>query len=402
MTRKLSLMALLMFVTARASGQDQPDPASQARVHLGPLAFSPAISLTNAGVDNNVFNAPSDASPKSDFTMTVQPKVDLWLHLGRSLVIGNVTEDLVYYRTYADERSANNFDKVSLLVPLTRIIFKGDVSYLNTNDRPGFEIDTRPHRTELVYDGAVELRMLSKTFIGVRAARQTVDYDATDTFAGANLQNELNRTVTSQALTVRHQLTPLTSLTFDAGKQHDRFEFNPLRDSDSTTFAGGVLFDQFALLKGSATLGYRDFEPLVAGLPDFKGLTVAVDLSYVALGSTKVTVVAARDINYSYDVNQPYYVQTGGMLAVTQQIYGPVDVVGRLGAQRLDYRDRAGAVVSVKGRTDYVHSYGGGIGYHLGSDIRVGFNVDQVHRTSALTDRQYDDFRYGTAVTYGF
>jgi putative beta-barrel porin BBP2 len=401
-TRTFLPVLLLMFVAARASGQDQSDPSSQARVHIGPLALSPAISLTNAGVDNNVFNEPSDASPKSDFTMTVQPKVDLWLHLGRSLLIGNVTEDLVYYHTYSEQRSANNLDKLGLLAPLTRITFRANVEYLNTNDRPGFEIDLRPHRTELTYDGAVELRLLSKTFFGVRGARQKVDYDATDVFQSANLQTELNRTVTSEALTVRHQLTTLTSLTFEAGKQHDRFEFNRLRDADSTVITGGVLFDPFALLKGSAKVGYRDFEPVVAGLPSFKGTTVAVDLSYIALGSTKVTVNASRDINYSFDVNQPYYVQTGGTLAVTQQIFGPVDVVGRVGAQRLDYRDRSGAVLAVPDRTDHVHSYGVGIGYHLGSDLRVGFNVDQSHRTSAISDRQYDDLRYGTAVTYGF
>lgn len=399
--RKLFLIALLSLAAARASAQDQADPSSQARVRIGPLALSPAISLTNAGVDNNVFNEPNDASPKSDFTMTVQPKVDVWLHLGRSLVTGNVTEDLVYYRKYTNQRSANSAYKVGVLVPLTRIAFKGNAGFISTKDRPGFEIDARVLRTELSYDGAVELRALSKTFIGVKAERQRVNYDQNDFFAGASLQNELNRTITMRALTLRHQLTPLTSLTFDAGKQQDRFAFNPLRDSDSTTISAGVLFDQFALLKGSARFGYRDFEPLVAGLPNYKGSTAAVDLSYVALGSTKVTVGAARDINYSYDINQPYYIQTGGTLSITQQIFGPVDVVGRVGAQRLDYRDRAGAVIAVAGRTDYIRSYGGGVGYHLGRDVRIGFNVDKQHRTSALDARTYDGLKYGMAVTYG-
>jgi hypothetical protein len=164
----------------------------------------------------------------------------------------------------------------------------------------------------------------------------------------------------------------------------------------------GIKFDPFALLKGSARFGYRNFQPLVAGLPNYRGSTAAVDLTYVALGSTKVTVTGTRDINYSYDINQPYYLQTGAELSLAQQIFGPVDVVGRVGIQRLDYRDRAGAVIAVSDRTDYVHSYGGGIGYHLGRDIRIGFNVDQAHRTSAVSDRQYDDLRYGAAVTYGF
>src|SRR5204862_2869013 len=101
--------------------------------------------------------------------------------------------------------------------------------------------------------------------------------------------------------------------------------------SDSTQISGGVKFDPFALLKGRPTFGYRHFEPVQAGVPSYKGSMAAVDLSYVALGSTKVTLQAARDVQYSYDINQPYYVQTGFLASLAQQIFGPVDVVGRIG-----------------------------------------------------------------------
>jgi len=326
----------------------------------------------------------------------------VWLHVGRSLVSGNVTEDLVYYNTYASERSVNGSYKVGVLLPLTRLIVNGAVSYVRTRERPGFEIDARSQRNELGYDGSVELRMFSKTFIGVKGRRQQVEFDKDAVFLTNSLQFELNRTVTSQGLTVRHQLTPLTGLVFDAAKQQDRFEFSHLRDADSTQITGGVRFDPFALLKGTATFGYRDFEPVQPGLPSYKGSTAAVDLSYVALGSTKLTLQAARDVQYSYDINQPYYVQTGFLASLAQQIFGPIDAVGRIGAQRLDYRDRVGVVVPAANRIDYVHSYGGGVGYHLGRDIRIGFNIDNAHRTSAVTSRRYDGLRYGAAVTYGF
>src|SRR5262249_14120987 len=158
-------------------------------------------------------------------------------------------------------------------------------------------------------------------------------------FLGSSLHNELTRRITSGDVTVRYALTPLTSLVFTGGRQQDRFPFSHLRDSDSTLATIGVTFDPFALLKGGATFGYRDFKPLVAGLPGYKGSTATVDLSYVAAGSTRLNVQAARDVQYSYDVNQPYYVQTGGTLSITQQIFGPVDVVARVGAARLDYRD---------------------------------------------------------------
>lgn len=396
------LTCAVWLVASRAFPQGPQDPWSQAKVHIGALALSPAISLTNAGIDTNVFNEPLDAAPKRDFTMTVQPKTDVWLRAGRSLISGNVTEDLVYYHTYANQRSANSSFRAGLLMPLTRLTVTGAASYLRTKDRPGFEIDARAQRHELAYEGAVEVRLLSKTLIGVKAHRQIVDFDADAVFLTNNLQFELNRTVTGQGLTLRHELTPLTSLTVDVVKQRDHFKFSSLRDSDSTQVMAGFRFDPFALLKGSATFGYRDFKPLQSDVPGYKGSIAAVDLSYVALGSTKVSVQAGRNVQYSYDINQPYYVQTGITASLAQQIFGPVDVVGRIGAEQLVYRDRAGAIVAASNRTDDIRSYGGGVGYHLGRDFRIGFNVDNARRTSAVRGREYEGLRYGAAVTYGF
>src|SRR5439155_17781756 len=199
---------------------------------------------------------PDQLTPKRDFTITFQPKTDWWLRIGRTWLVGTVTEALVYYNTYASERSVNGFYKLGWLVPKTRFTFRADGSYLTTRERPGFEIDARSQRYEMGVDGNLEIRVLSKTFIGIRGLRQRIDYDKAAVFLNQNLQFELNRTVTTGALTLRHELTPLTSLILDVGKEEDRFEFSPLRDSDSTQIVAGVKFDPYALLKGSATFGY--------------------------------------------------------------------------------------------------------------------------------------------------
>ena len=392
-----------MFLAAALPARAQTaDPSAEAKVRIGPLAMTPTIALLNAGVDNNVFNEPNQLSPKSDYTFTVEPKLDAWLHVGGTIVIGYATEDLVYYRKYTSERSANGHFSIGLLVPLTRLTLEGKVGYVNTRERPGFEIDARSQRIELSYDGSAEVRVLSKTLVGVTARRQKVDYDKAAVFLDSNLRFELNRIVDTEGVTVRHELTPLTSLIFEAAREQDRFQFSSLRDSDSTLITGGVKFDPFALIRGSATFGYRDFQPRTPGVPGYSGSTASVDLTYVALGSTKVTGRATRDVQYSYDVNQPYYVLTGIGGELAQQIFGPVDVVGRAGVQRLDYRTRAGAVVAAANRTDYVHTYGGGFGYHMSRDFRVGFDVDHSHRDSAVDLRQYNGLRYGLSVTYGF
>jgi len=156
-----------------------------------------------------------------------------------------------------------------------------------------------------------------------------------------------------------------------------------------------------ALLKGRATFGYRDFKPLDPSLPGYRGATAMVDLSYVLLSITKFGVTATRDVQYSYDINQPYYVLSGATASIAQQVFGPIDVVVRGGLQQLQYRDRIGAAVAIADRVDHVESVGGGIGYHLGQATRIGFNVDQNRRISGVDARRFKGLTYGFSVTYG-
>jgi hypothetical protein len=163
-----------------------------------------------------------------------------------------------------------------------------------------------------------------------------------------------------------------------------------------------VTFDPAALIKGSVKVGYRDFQPVDPSLPGYRGATAAVNVTYVLLGTTKFGVQATRDVQYSFDINQPYYLQTGVGGSVDQQIVGPVDVLVRGSLDHLAYRDRIGGALAASNRTDSVVTYGAGIGYHLGPDLRIGFNVENATRSSVAADRQYQGLTFGTSVTYGF
>jgi len=394
------LVASLVHATIAAAQMTEPD-ASKARVRVGPVLFNPTVELSNVGIDTNVFNEPSDRA-KRDVTLTFSPKTDLWMKMARTWVVGNVREDVVWFKDYVSERSTSNTVALGWLVPLTRVAFSAGGTYRNVRDRPGYEIDTRARRTDLEAKGSAELRALSRTFVGVRGSRRRLDFDADAVFRNASLRTELNRTATEGALTVRHQLTPLTAITLDVGRIEERFEFSPLRNSNSTTTTLGVSLDPAALIKGSAKFGYRDFQPQLPGLPEFRGATVAVDLSYTLLDITRFAVRVGRDVAYSYDVNQPYYLETGVSGSIAQQIFGPVDFVGRAGFQTLDYRNRTDVLALLVDRTDKVHFYGGGVGYHMRPDVRIGVNADRQRRTSEVARHEYEGVRLGVAITYGF
>lgn len=371
-------------------------------MRIGPLLLNPTISVSNVGVDNNVFNEPEDRDPKRDFTMTLTPATDLWLRIGPSWLTGNIKEDIVWFQTYASERAANSSYALGWRVPMNRVVLNTAVTYLNTRDRPGFEIDARSQRNEFGYKGSLELRAFSRTSLVVNASRLRVDFDKDSVFQESHLQFELNRVSTAVGGGIAHQITDLTTLSFNVSRFRDTFEFSPLRDSISNVAAVGVTFNPAALIKGSATIGYRDFKPVSSDLVAFKGPTAAANLTYTLLGITRFAVLATRDVQYSYDINQPYYLLTGAEFSVAQQIFGPFDLVGRIGRQTLAYQERAGAAVEVTDRVDRVRSYGGGLGYHLGKELRLGVNVDSYQRSSGVLSRQYDDLRIGSSLTYGF
>ena len=58
----LAAVALLHVTPAFAQGDGGPDPAS-VKVRLGPLMMNPTISISNIGIDHNVFNDPPDKIP---------------------------------------------------------------------------------------------------------------------------------------------------------------------------------------------------------------------------------------------------------------------------------------------------------------------------------------------------
>ena len=395
-------VALLHVAPAFAQGgEGGPDPAS-VRVRLGPLMMNPTISISNIGIDRNVFNDPPDKSPKEDFTFTVTPLSDFWLHLGPTWVTASMNESINWYQKYASERTANNQYKLGWSVPGSRMSFKVDGSYINARERPGFEIDTRAARKETTFNGALDVHALSKSFIGVTASRTQTRFADDAVFLDTNLQLALNRVDTAYGVNVRHQLTPLTTIAFNGSRSNARFEFSPERDTVSNSATATVSFASAALVRGSATLGYTDFTPLAGDLPGYRGTIGSVDLTYVLLGSTRFAISGGRGVQYSYDFKQPYFIQSRIGGSVAQQIFGPFDVQVRGDIAFLAYRNRAGVVVEVPDRTDRTTTVGVGLGFHMGKDLRLSFNIDQNNRDTSVREHQYEKFLVGTALTYGF
>ena len=156
---------------------------------------------------------------------------------------------------------------------------------------------------------------------------------------------------------------------------------------------------RFALIRGSAFVGFRNLTPVEGGiLPAFSGMTADVDVAYTAPTQTRINIAVDRDVQYSYEDPSPYYVQTGWTATVTQRVIGRWDVQFSGGRDRLAYE----SLLPVDARTDYINRYGGGIGYAIGDQLRAGFDVHSYNRSSIDPTREYGVVRAGVSVTYGY
>jgi hypothetical protein len=391
---------------AAAQPQGADDPRAQARIHVGPLYVTPSLQLREIGVDTNVFNTHAD--PKSDFTLTVGPEASVWLPAGRRALLKTTAgADLVYFQTYASERSINPHAEVRGEVYLQRVTLFAENELINTRQRPNYEIDVRARRLENTLRLGGQLRMSPKLSIEVAGRQSIVRFDGDAVFAGSSLEKSLNRDTRGISATVRYRRTPLTTIVMRTEKSQERFASSPGRDADILRIEPGVEFRPPALVSGSGNLGFRRLAPLHDVLPEYHGLVGSGRLRFRLPGATSVEFSGDRDLSYSYEELQPYYIVNGYGVTVRRQIVRRFDASVSGQRQRYSYRDLIipGSATTLRGssREDTTVIYSMSIGYTLNRDGRVGVGVSKMSRNSnAYQYAVYEGFRVGTTVTYGF
>jgi hypothetical protein len=403
MTVRRLIIALSLVLCASSlswAQTTQPDPWEQQRFRLGALAFTPTIQIKNVGVDTNVFNTVDD--PKKDFTFTAGPQVDWWLRAGAVRLHGTNGADAVYFNEYKSERSVNQSHKLTLEYRLNRIRPYVSGSYLDTKDRPGYEIDARARHTETDFRGGAIIRLTAKTRIDLAGFQRQYEFTGDDEFQGTNLAAILNRKTTGGSGTLLFSLTPLTTLTLLSEFGEESFAGEPVRNNSSFRIMPGVELSPDALLKGTARMGYRKLNMTSPTIPDFEGVVASANISYVLLGRTRLTVAVDRDVQFSYDVSRPYYVLTGIGGAIRQSLARGFDLEARGTERRLSYQRATDASTSVADRLDKVTTLGGGIGYTASGGTRIALNADYFRRRSPVYGSDYNGLRAGVAVTYSF
>lgn len=400
----------MLAVASGASAQTVPstieDVRKDARMHVGPLYLTPTLQLKEAGIDSNVYN--DKGEPEADFTFTLTPAAHLWIPIGsRALISTNFAPDMIWYAKNVTQRSVNPAGIFRADVQLTRVSLFGSYSLAELHQRPNQEIDVRARRIEDAASAGIAYHVTPKVSVELAGTRSVSEYDDKAEFLGTRLAETLNRTNGGGSLILRHRITPLTSWSLRVEKFGDRFPLSPERDSDSLRIMPAVEFQPRALIKGQAAFGFRRFVPKDETiLPRYAGFVANLGLSYTLKGSTSFSVTYLRDLNYSFEPKQPYFVNNTVGATIRRALGGRFDLLGS--AERYQYRYRKLLIPNVtptdeEPRNDITWKYSSSLGYKVGRDGRVGFGFSYWHRDSIVAnDRNYDRLQVGLTMNYGF
>jgi hypothetical protein len=400
-------------IPAPVYGQGTPVPGDAPALvplRLGPVALAPALTFTY-GWDSNVFQQTVDGGDRPSTVRAIaRPELDAWLRAGRARIHGRSTWDAVYYRDYDSENSVDSSHEVRLDFPLARLIPYVSGQWVDASQHFGFEINDRIRRNEDHRGAGVAVRIGSRTDIDISARRARLDFDRTETFRDPFRFEFYDYTSKGVSMTVRREMTPLTSLAVTIDRYEDRFDIAPGRPTNGLAITTGFDFKPLAVISGSAYVGWRrvhladpgsptlegvvaspTFDGVVAS-PTFDGVVASVDLAYTLLGATRFTVQGIRDVQYGAQRGSHAYLLAGVGATVTHRINETWDIGVRAGSHELSYGLFDFAVVpgdespaaSVGRNREMVTDYGGNVGYRVGRGIRVGFGIGHQYRRSTF------------------
>lgn len=394
-----------------AYGQRAPvssDPPESAPVHLGPVLLAPSVSVSNLGWDSNIFYQSEDEAI-GDFTATTNPRVPAWMRLGRARFRGLANLNLVYFQDHPSQRSVDSDYEGRFDLILAHVTPYASATWISIKQPTGFEIDERVRRHENTVTAGIGLELGPRTDIDLAVRRQRAEFADEGDVQDPLVSQFDDYTSRGVSAAFRQDLTPFTSFVVNVDGHEDRFDGTPERDTDNVGIGSGVEFRPFAMISGSAYVGWQRIRLVNGDSPPYQGLTAQVNLDYTLLGSTRFSVSAQRDVEYSAIRNQEAYLLAGVATSVNHRFNETWDAVGRVGRFHTTYGlFDTGSAPSVPtpesgAYAENVTQFGGDLGYRMGPHTRLAFSVFQQRRNSELgVVRGYSRTVAGMSIRYAF
>jgi hypothetical protein len=353
----------------------ETDPVDFA-FRAGPVLLLPSITLNQLGVDSNVFN--DAANPKSDFVAAATPAMTAYARLRFVRFSAMTAATFTYFKRYGSERSIGQQLKGRADLLLSRVRPFGAAGRINSYDRVNNEIDARAQHIDDELTGGVGVEISPTTNAYVSAMKVSTEYRGGELFRGVPLNAALNRDTYAYEAGFRTALTPLTQASFQAAVSHDAFRFDTSRNSRSRIASAQLTFGPEAIIRGTAKVGFRTFDADDPTVAAYEGLMAQVGLSYSVRERGRLQGAFRRDVQYSYDRVQSYYVDTGWDASYTHRLAGGFDATAGGAWDRMSYGHRTG----LPDRLDTARALTAGVGYNFRDRSRLGLNYEWARRRS--------------------
>jgi hypothetical protein len=398
---RLICLILVLWPAAAAHAQIAA-PRESAQLEFGTLSLYPSVQVADAGIDQNVFNDGSD--PREDVTFTVSSQALAVWRVGQNELLFSSGSDYVWFKKYASERSSNMNYAMRFNLSASRFKPYVGAQLTHTRTRPTPEIDTRARRVTRVALAGTNFDLTERTAITASAQWDETDFDEDEQFRGIDLAERMSHVARSYNGGVRYAVTPFTTVSVTGAYRHQIFPLSHLRDSKSYRVTPRVEFAPEAMIRGSVAAGYEAFVPDDPELARNHGPVLEGALNWMIASTTTFDLTVGRNVNYSYLDSDPYYLQTGARLTVSQRLIGPFGLQGTAERQHLSYRWRRGVTPTpgMDYRDDTSDTVSAGVVVQVGRGIAVMVGAERAKRHSSEDARQnYRRTRLISGVTIG-
>jgi hypothetical protein len=189
-----------------------------------------------------------------------------------------------------------------------------------------------------------------------------------------------------------------------AGYEEQKFKESHIRDLTRYTVGPTLEFSPEASIRGRVVTAFELFRPQDPALDERLGLAYQALLNWSLFGRTSFDLGSGRNISYSYQDTEPYYLLNNVRLLVTQPLPGWFEFYGGYDWQHMTYSWRldAGVTSSESDRVDTLTTATGGFGMRLGQAFHMKVGVEKTRRRSIEDPLQnFKRMRILTTVTVG-
>jgi len=216
---------------------------------------------------------------------------------------------------------------------------------------------------------------------------------------GVNLSVALNRDSNDYSAGLQTDLTPLLALVASVSFREELFRADPIRNAQSWFATADFRFDANAIVAGQAVVSFEEFMPVNPAVQPFRGFVGDASLRYSFLEVGRIGFSAVRRNEFSFNVEDAYYIENGIALSYTHRLFGGVDAQVMGSKSRFDF----GYTETSPARQETLDIVSASVGYNLRNRTRISVNYEFAKRRSPeLLERNYDRRRAFLAWNFAY